>query len=479
MQKDGERPMKLYQKFRNSSLDTSILGLFSGADTSDSVYTPSGARIVAWIGTSGGHFCQVMGFGDMVFAVDPSAPPGDCVHPVANGLLDFISLLYRCRDAGLIFRAYQWSRTRFEEQAAAIRPDYKMRSVLRALENTYRPPVIQDPYGYISQLQQSFDYSSLPLHPDYYEWCPIRPGAPRWDVGMNTSFADYCDKKKAGQELKVNRAFLWEGENWQVPAVYLCENGIVVDSYLEVPCERIEQYLEKWGHTDPTQLSIEEKMRRELDDPLKMDAVGVLIVNGKEAPLRTTYTLTWNPKTENTWQTRRTLEHYGLDREKGYLLRREAFLRKSSSPPIRNMDLVLKAEPVAVPGQRFVAPKNGESMTFTHPVSGNLHSLTVISQTREALDPNFLSNHPCCYTRLSFSLEPQISRELFSVVDCDPGDGWNGPKDGPTAVFLTGKVPSVGHCAFSSLRYTPADQIIWRMVFMQKTRQDVTVPLLP
>ena len=471
--------MKLYHKFRNSSLDTSPLGMFSGKDISDSVYTPAGARVVAWTGTEGVHFCQVTGFADMVFAVDPAAPPGDCVHPVARTLPEFIGLVTACRSAKLISQAYQWSRCRFEEKVASIRPDYKMRSVLRALENTYHPAVIRDPYGYISEVQERFDYSSLPLHPDYYEWCPIRPGAPRWDVGMQTGFADYCEKKKAGQELAVNRAFLWQGESWNVPAVYLCENGIVVDSYLEVPCVLIEQYRAKWGSYNPATLSIEENMRRELDDPLKMDAVGKLLVNGKEAPRRLTYTETWNPLTENNWQTRRTLEHYGLDREKGYLLRREAFLRKGTNPAIRTMELMLTAEPVAVPGQRFTAPKNGESMTFTHPVSGQVHSLTVIAQTREALDPNFLSNHPCCYTRLSFSLEPPLNRELFSIVDCDPGDGWNGPKDGPTAVFLTGKIPSAGHSAMSSLRYTPAEQINWRMVFKQKTRQDVTIPLLP
>ena len=471
--------MMLYHKFRNSSLDISPLGMFSGSDVSESVYTPSGARIVAWTGTQGGHFCQVVGFGDMVFAVDPAAPPGDCIHPVAKNLLDFISLVASSRDAWIIFRAYQWSRVRFEEKVNAIRPDYKMRSVLRALENTYHPPRIADPYGYIWDLQQDFDYSSLPLQPEYYEWCPIRPGAPRWDVGMNTSFGDYCDKDKAGQELNLDRPFLWQGERWNVPAVYLCENGIVVDSYLEVPCSQIEEYLNKWGQLDPDQLSIEETMRRELDDPLKMDAIGKLLVNGKEAPRRTVSSLVWNPKTENSWTARRTLEHYGLNRENGYLLRREAFLRKCTNPPIRNMDLVLIAEPVSIPGQRFIAPKNGESMTFTHPVSGKAHTLTVIAQTREAMDPNFLNNAPCCYTRLSYTLEPQLNRDLFSVVDCDPGDSWEGPKNGPTAVFLTGKVPSTGHSAISSLRFAPAEQITWRMVFRQKTRPDVTVPLLP
>lgn len=467
--------MQLYYKFRNSSLDTASLALVSGEDTSDSVYTPSGSRVLAWTGNSGGHFCQIMGFGDMVFAVDPSAPPGDCVHPVAKTLPDFIRLVHDAKSAELVFRAYQWSRSRFEEKVSQIRPEYKMRSVLRALENTYHPPVISDTYGYISQIQREFDYSSLPLHPDYFEWCPIRPGAPRWDVGMNTAFGDYCDKTSAGTELNVNREFKWQGENWNVPAVYLCENGIVVDSYLEVSPAKLEKFQEKWGQIDPATLSIEDEMRRQLDDPLKMDAVGKLTVNGKETPRRPIHTLVWNPRTENPWQARRTLEHYGLNRENGYLLRREIFLRKSNNPPIRTMDLLLCAEPVSVPGQRFIAPKNGERMTFIHPISGEDHSLTVIAQTREALNPNFLNNSPCCYTRLSYTVDPPIQKELISIVDCDPGDG----AVGTSAMQLSGKIPGAGHCAVSSLRYAPAEQITWRMIFKQKTRQDINIPLLP
>ena len=159
-------PMYFYQKFRNSSLDTAALSMVCGADSSDSVYTPTGARIVAWTGNSGGHFCQITGFGNMVFAVDPCAPPGDCVHPVAADLPEFIRLVHDCRSAALVFKCYQWSRSLFQQKIQQIRPDYKMRSILRALENTYHPPVIEDPYGYITKLQQEFDYSSLPLHPD-------------------------------------------------------------------------------------------------------------------------------------------------------------------------------------------------------------------------------------------------------------------------------------------------------------------------
>ena len=467
--------MYVYQKFRNSSLDTGILALISGSDTSNNVYTPTGSRVVGWTANSTVHFCQVNGFDGMVFAVDPSAPPGDCVHPVARSLPEFIRLLHDCRSAELIFRAYQWSRSRFEEQISAIRPDFKMRSVLRALENTYHPPVIEDAYGYIMQLQSEFDYSSLPLHPDYFEWCPIRPGAPRWDVGMNTAFGDYCDRDNAGTELNVDRMFTWNSERWNIPAVYLCENGIVVDSYMQVSPTKLDQYLEKWGSFTRDDLTAEEEMLRQLDDPLKNDAVGKLTVNGKEAPRRPLQSIIWNPRTENSWQARRTLEHYNLSREYGYVLRREVFLRKSNNPPIRTMDLLLCAEPVSIPGQRFVAPKSGEMMDFRHPVTGRSYTMTVLSQTREALNHNYLSNDPCCYTRLCFTVDPPIPREMISVADCDIGDG----TADAAAAFISGKIPVAGHCAISSLRFTPAEQITWRMIFKQKTCPDMNISILP
>lgn len=468
--------MTRYQTFRNSSLDTTDVGLVPGPATSDSVFTPAGAQVLAWNGT--GHFCLVEGFGEMVFAVIPDAPPGDCVHPVANDLADFLGLVIATRDAGLIAKCYGWSRAYFAEQVAAIRPTMKMRSVLRALENTYHPTAISDPYGYIRSVSRDFDYSRLPLHPDYFEWCPIRPGALRWNVGFRCDFCDYCAPAKAGQELPLGRQFQWAQEQWQIPAVYLCESGIVVDSLLEVSPEEIDEFTAKWENLD-RRLSIEEEMTRDLENPLNVPATGHLMVNGKPAPLRQQYFAVWNPRKDNAWQARQTLEHYKLDRDKGYLFRRECFLRRGKNPPIRTMELTLEAEPVSAPGQRFIAPEPGTGLEFTHPVTGSTRTLIVRSLTREALDPNFLSNSPCCYTRLAFDVEPPLDKELFQVVDCDPGDPIVRSPNAPAADFLTEKIPPVGHCAISSLRYAPAAQITWRMVFRQKEREDVAIPLLP
>ena len=118
-------------------------------------------------------------------------------------------------------------------------------------------------------------------------------------------------------------------------------------------------------------------------------------------------------------------------------------------------------------------------MTFIHPVTNQEHTLTVKSSTREALDPNFLSNHPCCYTRLTFTIDPIIEKDMIRVVDCDPGDPFQSTPEAPAAVILTDKVPSAGHFAISSLRHIPAESITWRMIFRQKLRTDITISVLP
>ena len=386
----------LYQKFRRSSLDISPLGLITGPEESDSVYTPARYRIVAWSRDMSFHFCQVEGFGDIVFAVDPSAPPGDCVHPVAKTLLDFISLLTTCADAALIARAYRLSSYLFNKQMAAIRRSVRINAVIRAVNNNFRPPVIDAPYEYITELQSTFAYQTLPLRGDYFEWCPIRPGMLRWTVGYGTGFSDHCDKDKAGQELRLNRQVQWGKHQWVIPSVYLCDNGVVVDSYLEVSGEVMEKFQEKWSNRSLEQMSVEEQMRRKLEDPLGIDVRGGLLINDEPAPLKKISEVRWDPTMDNDWHARRALEHYGLDRNKAYLLRREHFLRRRKTPPIRELTLTLQAAPVSVPGQRFIAPRAGDCMSFTHPATGQVHTLKVIAQTREALDPNFLSNHPCC-----------------------------------------------------------------------------------
>lgn len=143
----------IYQKFRNSSLDTSAVGMIVGSEQSLFAATPTGAKVIAWAEGFGIHFCTIEGLGDTIFIVEPDAQKDMAVYPVANNLLELLGLVVACNHASFLWQAREWDRTEFDQQISAKKPGMKQRSVLRAISNIYHPPVIQDPYGYMAKLR--------------------------------------------------------------------------------------------------------------------------------------------------------------------------------------------------------------------------------------------------------------------------------------------------------------------------------------
>lgn len=212
----------IYQRFKNSSLDLSALGLHDGSAVSSSA--AGNSKVLCWLIDSPVYFCLVSEQEYTVYAVDPTALPEERVLPVAKDVLEFIGLLVRCKDASLIAKAYQWSSFRFRELLDGTNPGVKARSVIRALENTYQPPGIDDPVALLMQLQKEFRDNREAREAD-------------WRVGYGTDFFRTCPKGKAGKELALNKALAHKHGTWHVPAIYLCENGIVADTLLEVQAE--------------------------------------------------------------------------------------------------------------------------------------------------------------------------------------------------------------------------------------------------
>ena len=105
--------MTLYKKYKKLKIDFSQLSLEPG-DTSGGYFcTPKGAEIIGWTGVDGIHCCFVKGFGEMVFAVNPSNLPGDYVHPLARSFEDFLRLILACGlDAAE--QAWMWNRGEFD-----------------------------------------------------------------------------------------------------------------------------------------------------------------------------------------------------------------------------------------------------------------------------------------------------------------------------------------------------------------------------
>ena len=71
--------------FFRSKLDLSNIGLQRGEKESGYFCTPVGAKVIGWAGVDGIHFCTVKGFGELIFAVNPTYDPGHYVHPRRTG----------------------------------------------------------------------------------------------------------------------------------------------------------------------------------------------------------------------------------------------------------------------------------------------------------------------------------------------------------------------------------------------------------
>ena len=153
-----------------------------------------------------------------------------------------------------------------------------------------------------------------------------------------------------------------------------------------------------------------------------------------------------------------------------------------------------------IAGQHFTAPAVGESITLTHPLTGEAYTLTVHELEQQELpeyafrDPDM--EYPKHLLAMRYSLEPDITGRGFMVQDCADGDkprrkahsteeasvlaaaiGIIGGADGPTAVLVGAHIPK-SHTACSSLHFEPVEEVEWQGVFRGKLMEDLDVCLI-
>ena len=147
-----EKTVNLFDKFKNSCLDTSAVGLTVGSEYSYYGATPEGARVIAWAEIQGIHFCRKPDV-EGIYVVNPDAPKSEAVQLVAKNFLEFLGLVVACNHASVLWQAHAMTRAQFNAYLDAHKHSMKQRSVLRAIQNIYHPPTVADPYSYIKNLK--------------------------------------------------------------------------------------------------------------------------------------------------------------------------------------------------------------------------------------------------------------------------------------------------------------------------------------
>lgn len=513
--------MTAYEKFQTLELDKALLGLEQGDEGSDYFCTPVGAQVIGWAGVDGIHCCFVEGFGEMVFAVSPANLPGDYVHPLARSFEEFVRLLLACSGLDAAEQAHGWSREEFDGYLAQYPPGPEQRAALDALGDGMGLAPMEDPYGYIKEVQSSFDYGALRFGEDYWDFVgrpSPPPEAPAWRVTYGGGWWDRGGRQRPGTEIPVGKTFTWGGNVWHIPAVYPCGKGLAADFCMEIEPDRMREFWARWRPwmAEGRALTPEDEDRQRMENPMSVDFDIKASVNGREVRRESGSGFGWTPPDcrpdweeagelnrqdyEGLW----VLEHYGLDRGKCWLFRRECFpWAAKTKPRLKRLTFTLSQLPAALPGPRFTVSGAGEDIPFLYPATGREHILHVEEYESQELDTGRMAHmddgeweYPAYFTAMTYAVWPELPQGAVSVQDCGEGDrprrkappnpmgptatravalGVIGGASGPAAVVLANGSGARRRYACSALRFQPGEPAEWRMVFYEKSTEDMEV----
>ena len=507
---------KTFQKLLRTDIDLSPVGVERREDNNPYFCTPKGASIFGWAGVDGIHFCFVRGFGGVVFSVSPMNSAPDFVHPLANNFEDFLRLLLACGDSAALEQAWMWDKSQFDAFLQNNPPTQDQQRTLSELAKKTKLTPMEQPWAYIKELQASFDYGKIKFTEDYYDVDmnpEAEPTIPEWKVYFEGNFWGHSGKERAGTEIRLNKRFDWAGHHWAVPAAYSCSKGLVMDFCMCTPEEDIRKCMTKWDlHPENDSCEFftqEQQMQMDLENPLCLDFIPRLELNGKTMLSSHGCSVVFNPclpdgminEAEAKW----ALEHYDLDTSYGWTIFRAAFPWTSKRrPEIKSLSLTIEQQSCRVPGPHLKTHAPGDSFSFSHPVNGTNYTLTVqeieqqtIPQKRFGSDRRVYPTH---FTVMRYTLFPELEEDI-SVCDCCDGDkpmeiavegdsftpesqnnaciGIIGGADGPTVIVAGDKAQGRLHAACSALHFEPVrDDVVWRIMFSIQYFDEVTFTII-
>ena len=501
--------MNLYQKFRKLDIDHSAIGLEQRDTPVKYFCTPKGAKIIGCAGVDGIHYCLVKGFGETVFAVSPANLPGEYVHPIARSFEDMLSVLLACGSMAAIEQAYMWDEPTFDKYVKENRPDEAQTAAMTVIREQLGIEPMENPFAYIKELQESFDYDQLKFSAEYYELMrPVEARLPEWKVVYGGGGGFWTRKGRAGKEVAVNKQFVWGGETWNIPAIYLCSEGLVIDCCVDIDTEQIRQFNEKWNLLNASGNELTETQQEQLlsESPMRVDFNAEADVNGVKIRRNHGCGVYWIPKSclpEDNCDyidARFVLEHYGYDLDRGWSIHRLSFPWADKRPrSIRSLGLTLKREMTNVFGSVFNAPAAGESITLTNPITGMEHILTVHEREARELEPSHFPDdsmeYPTHYVELVYTLFPEL--QDFYLRDCDKGDSPRVKRQSPDGTvggtvglisvisgeskdtYLNPDGTSAKARVFcSSLHFEPVRELELNIVFREKRMPDIEARLI-
>lgn len=317
----------------------------------------------------------------------------------------------------------------------------------------------------------------------------------KYKVFYQGSLYGHFGRDRAGKEIEINKSFLWGGESWLVPSVYVCGKGLVADILKSVSVEDFRAFAEKFGldeADDPENFSPQRLAKAEAENPLGGGIYVTAKINGRESSMEFSSSDCWNPLFPDGGGSEPLLEKHGLDKSFCWQITRVSIPWRGRKPKkISSLSLRLRADRLRVSDMHFKAERPGDRTEFTNPATGKTHILTVTDIERQSLAqfPHIGKDEPKFFTLLRVDISPEISKDALLITDCAEGDRTHkgalprnksaidiiGGADGPTVIVTSS---ASGRTACSSLYYEPEYEPDWCMTFYDKPREDIEVELI-
>ncbi len=327
----------------------------------------------------------------------------------------------------------------------------------------------------------------------------------KWEVFYNCGYWKPHGKGCAGEEIILDRHFNWGNEAWYIPAVYACNEGLVIDFCVGIKSKYLKDFMDKWKWPPISEepISMEKREQLERENPLVIEFRPYLMLNHKEIHPKHSYEISWIPidilpdGMENTIEATQLVKHYRLDTAQAWAFHRWSYPWDAKKKPIiKSLKLRLERNPTSIISMHFKNPVVGDVFHFVHPVSGVEHKLAIQAydqqelpkSTKSLLQDNYI--FPTQYVAMIYTLEPDLMDRNIQVQDCVENDQPKQKQEDP----FEPKASSIGiisgadrptskngqnrHGTMSALHFEQVADIEWRVVLQEKIMDDIEVSLI-
>ena len=170
----------LFEKYHALDIDTSLIQLEKREDFYVYDCYPVNAKPIGFEGCI--LYCFIDGYEEMVFAANPENYGEDGqVYPLAENFKDFLRLVVACGSANPVEQIENMTREQFENHVKTTWDSCgeEGRAVLEKIKMELGISPMEDPYGYVKEVQKNFDRSKIIYSDAYYETLGMqRDGSP-------------------------------------------------------------------------------------------------------------------------------------------------------------------------------------------------------------------------------------------------------------------------------------------------------------